>query len=59
MVTALMFETMSVEICEPVKKTLVTAWVVGAPSKQAHVAIKTLNCLIVFIRFWVWLNLGE
>ena len=47
-----MFETTSVDVCEPVKKILVTAWVAGAPSKQAHAAITTLNSLIVFISLY-------
>ena len=38
MVTAFMFETTSVEVCDALKKTFVTAGVVGAPNRQAHAA---------------------
>src|ERR1051326_5154121 len=38
MVTALMFETTSVEVCDALKKAFVTAWVAGAPRRQAPAA---------------------
>ena len=45
-----MFETMSVEICDALKKTFVTAWVHGAPSRQAHAAVRVAK-EFVFINY--------
>ena len=49
MVTALMFETMSVAVCEPVKKTFVTPCAAGTVSRQPHKAARFIKRIFVFI----------
>lgn len=57
MVTALMFETTSVAVCEALKKMFVTACAAGVPSKQAHVANRLVRSILVFIIRFGWLKI--
>src|ERR1051326_2341653 len=61
MVTALMFETMSVEVCDALKKAFVTAWVGGAPRRQVPAAsrdFKEINGAFIGYNGLIYLGVG-